>query len=212
MDVERSETQHGGSADAEPSNTEPSNTELSNTELSNTELWMALKQGNMDALGVLYDRHAGLVYAIALKTTKNTQDAEDLTQDIFLRLAQSSYDPKRGSLRTFLAILARSRSLDWLRSRQRKQAALQISGLEPQESTNLPVELLYKEERDREVQDALAQLSENQQRVLHLAYRDGLSQAAIAEQLGAPLGTVKAWARRGLMKLRQNLQDVLGDE
>ncbi|MGB3533614.1 MAG: sigma-70 family RNA polymerase sigma factor [Microcoleaceae cyanobacterium] len=175
---------------------------------SNIELWKKLKQGNVEALGILYDRHIGLVYAIALKITKNTQDAEDITQGIFLGLAQSTYDPRRGSLRTFLAVMTRSRSIDLLRSRRRRQNILQTSHTDPlQESIDVPTETLYQAESAQQVQDALAQLSENQQQVLHLAYRDGLSQTEIADRLGAPLGTVKGWARRGLIKLRQSLQD-----
>ncbi|MDX2211849.1 MAG: sigma-70 family RNA polymerase sigma factor [Oculatellaceae cyanobacterium bins.114] len=198
--------------DAEQAAT-PLNSAPVGAEQSDAQLWTALKQGQVSALGVIYDRHAALVYAIALKTMKNAQDAEDLTQEIFLQLARTTYDPKRGSLRTFLAILTRSRSIDGLRSRQRTQASLQRWRLgHHQEFTNKPEETLYQEECIQEVQTALAQLSEDQQRVLRLAYHEGLSQSAIAEQLGSPLGTVKAWARRGLLKLRQNLQDVLEDE
>jgi RNA polymerase sigma-70 factor (ECF subfamily) len=179
---------------------------------SDLELWQALKQGRMQALGILYDRHIGLVYAIALRTTKNTQDAEDIAQGIFLRLAQSTYDPKRGTLRTFLAVQARCRSIDLIRSRQRQQNILKVNQGEPQQSHDIPIEALYQAESTQEVQNALAQLSENQRQVLHLAYRDGLSQTEIAEKLEVPLGTVKSWARRGLLKLRQSLQDQLGSE
>ncbi len=187
---------------------EASRSTASDNNPSNVELWKKLKQGQIEALGILYDRHIGLVYAVALKITKNTQDAEDIAQGIFLGLAQSAYDPKRGSLRTFLAIMTRSRSIDLLRLRRRRQNILQTNHANSlQESTDVPTETLYQAESAQQVQNALAQLSENQQQVLHLAYRDGLSQTEIAEQLGAPLGTVKGWARRGLIKLRQSLQD-----
>ena len=174
---------------------------------SDLELWQVLKQGQMQALGILYDRHIGLVYAIALRTTKNTQDAEDIAQGIFLRLAQSTYDPTRGTIRTFLAVQARSRSIDLVRSRQRQQNILKVNQGDPQQSHDIPTEALYRAESTQQVQNALAQLSENQRQVLHLAYRDGLSQTEIAEKLEVPLGTVKSWARRGLLKLRQSLQD-----
>jgi RNA polymerase sigma-70 factor (ECF subfamily) len=62
---------------------------------SDADLWTALKQGQVEMLGILYDRHVGLVYAIALRVLQNSQDAEDLTQDIFLRLSQTNYDPQR---------------------------------------------------------------------------------------------------------------------
>jgi RNA polymerase sigma-70 factor (ECF subfamily) len=180
-------------------------------ELSDTQLWLALQEGQSEALGILYDRHAGFVYAIALKTTKNTQDAEDLTHNIFLNLPQSSYNPQRGSLRTFLGILTRSRSLDLLRSRAKTEHTLSIHHLDLHPSSDRPDRQLDREESTQQVQNALSRLSEQQQQVLHLAYRDGLSQSAIAKQLNIPLGTVKTWMRRGLIQLRHNLQDRLGD-
>jgi RNA polymerase sigma-70 factor (ECF subfamily) len=70
---------------------------------------------------------------------------------------------------------------------------------------NAPLEHVFQHEQSQEVSIALAQLSDNQQQILRMAYYDGLSQADIAKQLEIPLGTVKARARRGLLKLRQTL-------
>ncbi len=184
-------------------------------EASDAVLWRSLQQGDRTAFGALYDRYAALVYAIALRTLGNVQDAEDLTQDVFLQLARSAYDPQRGTLRTFLAVLTRSRSLDRLRAGQRARQSLTTWQAEQQAAIANPPDLLA-ESLDRadsmqQVQSALAQLSDNQRQVLQLAYSDGLSQSAIAERLGIPLGTVKAWARRGLLKLRQTLQSAAED-
>ncbi|MBE9108478.1 sigma-70 family RNA polymerase sigma factor [Nodosilinea sp. LEGE 07298] len=180
--------------------------------LSDGDLWLALKAGQTGALGSLYDRHSGLVYGIALKVLGQTQEAEDLTQDIFVKLARSTaYDPQRGSFRTYLAILTRSRAIDRLRSRQsaRNSVARLQAGDQPQTPT--PADALIQGERSEEVRSALAQLSANQQQILRLAYYEGLSQATIAEQLDTPLGTVKTHSRRGLLKLRQILQDRWGN-
>ena len=180
--------------------------------LSDADLWLALKAGQNSALGSLYDRHSGLVYGIALKVLGHTQEAEDLTQDIFVKLAQSTaYDPQRGSFRTYLAILTRSRAIDRLRSRQSARdsmARLQVSDQSP---TPTPADALAQNERSEEVRAALAQLSASQQQILRLAYYEGLSQATIAEQLDTPLGTVKTHSRRGLLKLRQILQERWGN-
>lgn len=93
---------------------------------TDTDLWLALRAGQNHALGSLYDRHGGLVYGIALKVLTHPQEAEDLTQDIFVKLAHSTaYDPQRGSFRTFLAILTRSRAIDRLRSRQVARASVE---------------------------------------------------------------------------------------
>ncbi len=194
--------------------TELSNTELSNTdlELSDTNLYRALKAGDSTALGTLYDRHSGLVYGLALKVLGNSQEAEDLTQDIFVSLVRmGTYDPHRGSLRTFLAILTRSRALDRVRSRtvQRRVLERWRSDSPPNDSLEPPLEKIFQHERHQNVQAALAQLSESQQQILRLAYYDGLSQSDIASQLSIPLGTVKARARRSLLKLRQTLTDYI---
>ncbi|MGB3300553.1 MAG: sigma-70 family RNA polymerase sigma factor [Phormidesmis sp.] len=176
---------------------------------TDAELWFALRAGQTEALGDLYDRHAGLVYGVSLKVLGNTQEAEDLTQDIFIKLAErASYDPTRGSLRTFLMILTRSRAIDRVRSRQSAQRSKQRWQADYAPSTAEPLaQGIVKAEQSSQVQAALSQISAQQREVLQMAYYDGLTQAAIAERLNAPLGTVKARARRGLLKLREILQD-----
>ena len=164
-------------------------------------------------LAILYDRHAALVYGIALRLLKNTTEAEDLTQDIFLILTKKcSYDPKRGTLRTYLGILTRSRALDRLRSRSRNQKRLYNQSLH--ESAKVlcesPMVEVSQVERSHEIQQALKQLSTQEQEVLRMAYYQDLSQSEIAKQLNIALGTVKSRSRRGLLKLRQALIKLKG--
>lgn len=180
------------------------------TALTDVQLWQALRQGQINALGILYDRHAGLVYGIALKVLSNPQEAEDLTQDIFVRLMDVSYDPRRGSLRTFLAILTRSRAIDRVRSHQRQsKRTMQYWRTDVSASESVPIEESTLHEQSQDMHAALAQLSEEQQQLLKMSYYDGLTQSIIAERLELPLGTVKSKVRRGLLKLRQILQDQL---
>ncbi|NJP08981.1 MAG: sigma-70 family RNA polymerase sigma factor [Leptolyngbyaceae cyanobacterium RU_5_1] len=192
---------------------QPGNTEQSLPSQTDAELFLALRAGQTPALGILYDRHAGLVYGLARKTLGNSQEAEDLTQDIFLILARgTSYDPRRGSLRTYLAILTRSRALDRLRSRSKALESMGRwrPGRDQEIASNSPFEQAFQHEQSSEVRTALAQLSDEQQQVLTMAYYDGLSQSEIAQQLAIPLGTVKARSRRGLLKLRQTLSNYIG--
>ncbi|NJL22753.1 MAG: sigma-70 family RNA polymerase sigma factor [Leptolyngbyaceae cyanobacterium SM1_3_5] len=177
---------------------------------TDAELFQALRAGQTDALKILYDRHAGLVYGSALKVLGNTQEAEDLTQDIFFTLVRGcSYEPKRGSLRTFLAILTRSRAIDRLRSRRSALAFLsRWRGDRREDASDSPLEFVFQKEQSQAVQTALSQLSESQQQILRLAYYEGLSQSEIAKRLNIPLGTVKARARRGLLQLRQILINI----
>jgi RNA polymerase sigma-70 factor, ECF subfamily len=180
---------------------------------TDAELFLLLKKGQTNALATLYDRHCALVYGIALKLLGNTEEAEDLTQNIFLKLLQnSSYDPKRGSLRTFLAMLTRSRSIDRLRSRNRSYKNLYRQVLDERDrvlyDSDSSIERISQTERSREVQNALNNLSSQEREVLQMAYYEGLSQSEIAARLDTPIGTIKSRARRGLLKLREALTNL----
>ena len=175
---------------------------------SDADLFLLLQEGQTETLGILYDRHAALVYGIALKLLRNRTEAEDLVQDVFLILAKKcSYDPKRGTLRTYLAILTRSRAMDRLRSRSRKQSQLRNQSIAENAKvlSNTPLEDITQLERSQEIRSALEQLSTKEQEVLTMAYYQGLSQSEIAKRLDLALGTVKSRSRRGLLKLRQAL-------
>ncbi|MEY2857661.1 MAG: hypothetical protein RLZZ74_1973 [Cyanobacteriota bacterium] len=174
---------------------------------TDADLFLRLQNGETDALAILYDRHAALVYGIALHLLTNTSEAEDLTQDVFLILTKkSAYDPQRGSLRTYLSILTRSRALDRLRTHaRRQQIRYQAVNEQEQVSSASPIEEAVQLERSQEVLEALEQLSTKEREVLKMAYYQGLSQVEIATRLSTALGTVKSRTRRGLLKLRQAL-------
>ena len=176
---------------------------------TDADLCLAIKAGDQVALGALYDRYATLVYRLALRVLGNPQEAEDLTQEIFLILWKGcSYQSNRGSLSAFLTTLTRSRAIDRLRSRGSSLKFLQrwSQTMITEPSPLTPFELASLSQRSEYVQDALAQLPEKQRQVLEMAYYDGLSQSEIAHQLATPLGTVKSWSRQGLLNLRKYLQ------
>lgn len=180
--------------------------------LSDAEVYALLKQGDADALGTLYNRHGTVVYRLALRILTNAQEAEDLTQEVFLTLwRKGTYDAKRGSLSSFLLTLARSRSIDRLRSKASKLRSLQKFKHEfGHEGGPPPLEKIDQSERSAIVRSALQQLPESQRSALELAYYEGLSQSEIAEKLDTPLGTVKTRCRQGLIKLRDLLRDLVG--
>lgn len=178
---------------------------------SDLDLLNALREGRVDALGRLYDRYSKVVYGLAYKILENSEEAEDITQDVFLTLwRRDRYDATRGSLNNFLMTMTRSRSIDKLRSRSTRMRALQrLKGTFRSEGTALPLEQVSIQERSQLVRDALAQLSDNERQVLEVAYYEGLSQSEIAKRLETPLGTVKTRSRQALLKLRQALQDYV---
>lgn len=176
------------------------------------ELYQALQTGQQEALAALYDRYGSLVYRLGLKILSTPQEAEDLTQEIFLTLWRGrSYNPSRGSMSSFLTTLTRSRAIDRLRSRRSTVKFLQRwSQIMTTDTTPSPFESASLNQRSDYVRQALAQLPDKQRQVLEMAYYEGLTQTEIADRLNKPLGTVKSWSRQGLLTLRKHLQPWLG--
>ena len=166
-----------------------------------------LWQGDLAAMETLYDRYGRLVYGLALKGLGQVGEAEDLTQEVFLNLMRTrTYNASRGSLASYLTTLTRSRVIDRLRAqstRQKYQQQWQVHQ-SPVEATT-PMKHLTQAENCTLVRQALSTLKDQQRQVLEMSYYEGRSYSDIAIQLGVPLGTVKSWARRGLLQLRQQL-------
>jgi RNA polymerase sigma-70 factor (ECF subfamily) len=168
-------------------------------------------------LDLLYDSYGGVVYGVALKILKHPQEAEDLTQEIFLELWRNPiFNPKHRYFLRYSIAMTRSRAIDKLRSRRRTLSFLQRWGqtvISIDSSLSTPFQQVALTERAERVREALAQLSEKQRQVIEMSYDKGLSQVKIARQLNTPLGTVKSRTRQGLLKLKQILQDsvVIGN-
>jgi RNA polymerase sigma-70 factor (ECF subfamily) len=172
--------------------------------------------GDDRALAELYDRHGRLTFSLACALLGDRADAEEVAADTFLQAWRSAgrFDPRRGSVTTWLAMMARSRALDLLRARGRGSQALErarASGatgpeLVPTDSPEGIADRLRIQDR---VRRALSDLPEAQRRVIELAYFGGLSQSEIAATLNEPLGTVKTRTRAAMDKLRQALGPYL---
>jgi RNA polymerase sigma-70 factor, ECF subfamily len=172
----------------------------------------ALQSGDDKALGEIYDRYALMVYRLALKILGNPNDAEDLTQEVFVTFWQGAnkYEPQRGALSTFLAVVARSRSLNKLRQNKSRQNLVEQYGQNVSHSVPATgLDTAHLENLADRMGAALAQIPVEQRQTLELAYYGGLSQSTIANQLDIPLGTVKTRSRQGLLKLKTLLQDFL---
>ncbi|KYC43652.1 RNA polymerase subunit sigma [Scytonema hofmannii PCC 7110] len=174
-------------------------------------LFVALKNGDSSALSVLFNRHSRLVYGLALKILADSQEAEDLTQEVFLTLwRKASSNPDCRFFVRYLVTIARSRAIDKLRARSRQLKLVEQWGktmTSEAASSPTPVEQATFAERSQRIHNALLQLPEKQRQVIELAYNQGLSQSEIAKQLEIPLGTVKTCTRQGLLKLKRILLD-----
>ena len=169
-----------------------------------------VEAGDERALELLYHRHASMVFTLASRIVGQDDDAEEVTEDVFIQVweAADRFDEERGTLKSYLATMTRSRALDRLRSRKRRTAAYDrasvgdtgvAGGRDGPEPTDRPAE--RSEARDR-ISEALNVLNDDQRRAIELAYFEGLSQSEIAERLDQPLGTIKTRIRDGMIKLR----------
>ncbi|MBE9201520.1 MULTISPECIES: sigma-70 family RNA polymerase sigma factor [unclassified Nodularia (in: cyanobacteria)] len=193
----------------EPKLPQPNSKELSSA--TDEALFVALKNGDSSALSILFNRHGRLVYGLALKILANSQEAEDLTQEIFLTLwRKASSNPDCRFFVRYLVTVTRSRAIDKLRDRHRQLKLVERWGqtMSSQATPSpTPVEQATFAERSGRIYNALKQLPEKQRQVIELAYNQGLSQSEIAKQIDIPLGTVKTCTRQGLLKLKRILLD-----
>ncbi|WP_094585227.1 sigma-70 family RNA polymerase sigma factor [Synechococcus sp. BO 8801] len=165
--------------------------------------------GEAGDLGALYDSCSGPVYRLALRLCRSSQEAEDLTHDVFLRYwQQGRYDPARGPVLAYLLLLTRSMAINRLNQRANRWQLVQrwSEHLFPA-AVPTPHDRAESEDLADRVRGALAAIPANQRQVLEMAYYEGLSQSAIGALLELPLGTVKTRARQGLIRLRALLHD-----
>jgi RNA polymerase sigma-70 factor (ECF subfamily) len=183
------------------------------------DLVRRMQSGDERALGDFYDRWFPVVNGLVLRMVKSASDAEDVVEETFWQAWRQAdrFAADRGSVQTWLLTIARSRSLDRLRSLKRRREdsiddvspASGASGLSPDSalpaSSSDPLRTAELHERSELVRAALAELPREQREALELGYFGGLSQSEIAEQTGLPLGTVKTRMRLALLKLRERL-------
>ena len=175
------------------------------------DLLARIAQRERVAFEELYTRYSNILYATAMKFLKQDADAQDVVQDVFIKIWDKAklYDPAKGKPLTWALTLTRNRSIDRIRAIQRRSRLRDDFEKEStvDESTGVREALseVDASEKGQILRDAVSQLSRQQRKVIELAFFGGLTQSEIAEKLGEPLGTVKARARRGLMKLKEIL-------
>jgi RNA polymerase sigma factor (sigma-70 family) len=181
------------------------------------ELVTRVQQGETEALGELYDRYAGRVYAFLLRAVEPGL-AEELLQDVFVALWQKAgqFDPARGSFNAWFFTLVRHRLYDALPRYQKRRAenSLSAPGIgtishELSDGKHNPEEQILQLFRDEEVRQALQHLPPEQRQTILMTYFGGFSQRELAEQLNLPVSTIKGRARLGLQRLRQLLPEQI---
>lgn len=177
--------------------------------VTDTELAERLTAGDVGALEVLYDRYGALAYSIAVRVLGDSGKAEDVVQDVFLKVWNNAggFNPGRGSLRTWLLSSVRNRAIDYLRGRAAheraekeipEQVAAVGAGSDPWREVSLRME-------SEAVREAVNSLPAEQRQAVELAYFGGYSHPEIAQMIRVPLSTVKGRMRLGLEKLHSYL-------
>ncbi len=165
--------------------------------------------GDREAFARIFDRHSPAVLGLLVRILGSRSEAEEVLQDVFLQVWRQAgrYEPGRSTPRGWMLVLARSRALDTVRSREaRHRREIEVSGDGPsRESLPVGTQSLEEAERREQVSSALGLLPPEQRRCIELAFFEGLTQSQIADRLEAPLGTVKSRIHLGINKLRQVL-------
>ena len=192
---------------------------VDHSDLRDEELMARLRQRDVGAFETLYDRYGNMVYSVSLRVLGDVHAAEDVAQEVFLRLWRKPqhYDTARGRFVTWLMSVTRNKAIDERRSRGRRQRRETLPELELEDtlasddSDDPAATALLTEERHA-IREALSGLPPEQRRAIELAYFGGYTQQEISDALGQPLGTVKTRIRLGMQKLRVALEKRRGTE
>lgn len=183
------------------------------TQVRDEQLVRTMAEGDENALGALWDRHARTVYSLAHRILRDPGWAEEVVQDVFVRLWSDprKYDPSRGELRPWLLTVTHHAAVDGLRGR-RGTATNRETGPESLEFMPFggedPSESASNSLRAESVRIALLELPSEQREVMEMVYFGGFTQRETAEKTGQPLGTVKSRLRLGMQKLRSLLTEI----
>ena len=180
------------------------------TDTGDAALVVAIGRWHDDALAEVFRRHGGAVFALAKRVLGDAERAEEIVQEVFVRLwnEPERFDPERGSLRSFLLAQTHGRSVDLLRSEgARREREAREARATAEAGYDLEREVWDLAVADR-VRAAVMDLPEEERRAIELAYFGGRTYREVAVALGAPEGTVKSRIRSGLKRMRSVLADT----
>jgi len=181
--------------------------------LDDETLIRLVTRSHSEALSELYDRFNRLVFGLALNAVHDQGLAEEITQDVFMRVwdRAGTYHAEQGKVATWVASITRNRAIDILRYQKIRPEGSSLSleelpYFDPPDSQSIEVEVELNSQKQL-VRRSLSLLPKEQRDALALAFFKGYTQQEVAEALGEPLGTVKTRIRLGMQKLRQILEE-----
>ena len=177
--------------------------DLDCTELSNELLMLEIAACSEMALKELYSRFSKQIYSLARRMLREESAAEDVTQDVFVKIWQKAldYSSLKGAVSTWVMTIAHHSSVDAIRRRSTQETVV----LEDGELERYPIEQDDDRLEQVTVSRALESLEPGERGLIELAYFEGLSHSQLATRTGIPLGTIKTRLRLGLQKLKAAL-------
>jgi RNA polymerase sigma-70 factor, ECF subfamily len=174
---------------------------------SDASLVLGLARYQQTALGELYRRHAGSVYGLAKRLLNDQSKAEEVVQEVFLRLwnQPDRFDPERGTLRSFLLAQTHGRSVDLLRADSARRRREERDAREAAEGGYDIDREVWDLALAESVRTALQRLHPGERAAVELAYFGGRTYRDVADELGEAEGTIKSRIRSGLKRLRSEL-------
>jgi RNA polymerase sigma-70 factor, ECF subfamily len=170
-------------------------------------LMEAVAAGDRSALAELYNRTSAKLYGVCIRLLGSEMEAEEVLQDVYLTVWKKAdrFDGRKASPVTWLAVLARNKAIDRLRGRRAPTTNLDDAA-ELIDDSPSALEVLEQEEDRKRLLDCLEELEEQQRSSIRSAFLDGATYPELAEREQVPLGTMKSWIRRGLIRLRGCLE------
>lgn len=170
-----------------------------------------IQKGDSAAMAVLYDRYARLVFSLALHILKDREAAEEVVQEVFVKVWRRSgdYAPEKGKLSAWIGGIAHHHAIDELRRRRIRPSATEDedAAAEVVDTGPVPFDRAVQSIEHQQIAEALQCIPPEQRQPIELAYFEGLTQQEIADELHEPLGTVKTRMRLGMQKLKTLLED-----
>jgi RNA polymerase sigma-70 factor (ECF subfamily) len=167
-------------------------------------LMARIAAGDRDALRRLYDATSAKLFGVCLRILSDRQESEDALQEVYLTIWRRAdrFDPGRASVMAWISTIARNRAIDRLRARGPLAHADPADGLEILDGAPDAEALAIAADDSGRLHDCLSQLDERTAAAIRTAFFEGVTSEALARRMGAPLGTVKSWIRRGLARLK----------
>lgn len=172
------------------------------------ELMPRIADGDRAALRQLYQATSAKLFGVCLRILSNRDESEDVLQEVYITIWRRAdrFEASRASVMTWISTIARNRAIDRLRARGPLAYAEPVEELEIADDAPRAEALLEAAQSGEALGKCLSELDERTEKVIRTAFFEGVTYEALAQRMETPLGTVKSWIRRGLLKLKGCLE------